>query len=139
MRVFDRRIYVLIGAIALLFLFDFIALWNSLYFYYRWIDIPVHMIAGFLLAMLIFFIVFQNQVTRLVFSRPKIAEQVFTVCVFWVFVIAVLWELFELMIGRTSIRLSTTGDMLLDIVVTTVGAGIFYAIYRFLNRAKQEK
>jgi len=135
-QLFDRRIYFFAAAIGMLFVFDMLAIYLSLYYHYRWIDIPVHATGGFLLAALFFYIVFSNKVTKSMFGRIKDTTQVFTVSVFWVFVVAFLWEVFELIIGRTSIRLSTTPDMFADIIVTTVGAGMFYLIYKTIRMKK---
>ena len=125
-RVFDRRIYVFVMAIVGLFLFDGVAVYFTWYWKYQWLDIPVHFIAGLILSMLFYYLVFTNQVTAWWLKIKRNKRNTFTVMVFWVLVVAVGWEIFEFMWGRTHLSSKFAVDLFLDITVTCGGALVGY-------------
>ena len=133
-KIFDRRIYLFVAAIALLFTFDAIAIYNSWYFYYAWVDIPVHLTGGFILSILFYYIVFTNKFTGLLFGVVRNRQSVFSVMIFWVLVTAIGWEIAEFLYGRTVVSLKLIPDTYLDIVVTTCGALFGYVGVRLFKK-----
>jgi len=123
---FDRRIYLFIGAIIALFAFDAVAIYNSWYFYYAWVDIPVHITGGLILSVLFYYIAFTNRYTGLMFGVIRNRQTVFSVMIFWVLVTAIGWEIAEFLYGRTIISPKFIPDTFLDIIATVGGALLGY-------------
>lgn len=96
-------------------LFHSFALATYLYWYYVWLDVPVHLLGGLTLAM-----VFIGIETRF---RP---------IAFVLFMIAVIvgWEVFEFFIG-TPQEANFIFDTSLDILMGALGAVLAYLLARF--------
>jgi len=91
------------------------ALTESLYWYYVWLDVPVHFIGGLAVAMLL--------IGVLKVFRP------------WVFLVGMAavvagWELFELAIHTTR-ETNFVFDTALDLLMGTLGALMAYILARF--------
>lgn len=139
---FDKRIYVFVGLFILLFGFDLLAIKYTLYWQYRWIDIPVHFLGGFFLGGLFFYLIFSNPKTKKMVKLPRTPRNVFGVSVFGVFLAAALWEVVEFVFGRTSISPAYIPDTTLDLVAGTLGGYLFFLLYkkiRDLVRAEREE
>lgn len=127
-KAFDRRIYVFIGAFVLLFCFDALAIHFSLYYFHRWVDIPVHIGGGLLLAILFYYIVFANSYSRALLHVTHSYKNIFLTMVVYVFGTAVVWEIFEYIIGRTYMSPRYIPDTTLDIFSSVCGAIMAYGI-----------
>lgn len=93
----------------------YLALTQSLYWYYVWLDVPVHFLGGLAIGMLV--------IAVLHVFRP------------WVFLIAIVgvlvgWELFELVIHTTR-EINFYFDTALDVLMGTLGALTAYSLARF--------
>jgi len=132
-RVFDRRVYVFALAIFLLFVFDAVAIYFSWYYYYEWIDIPVHITGGFILALLFYYLTFANRWTRHLVGLVRSKDVIFTVMTFWVLVVAIGWEIVEFVAGRTRLSPKFPVDTFTDISVTVLGAYVAYLLVKELR------
>ncbi len=133
-KIFDRRIYIFVAAIGALFVFDAIAIYNSWYFYYAWVDIPVHIAGGLILGVLFYFVVFTNRFTGLLFNIRRNRQTVFSVMIFWVLVTAISWEIVEFVWGRTMVSPKFIPDTFLDIIATVSGALLAYIGVKLLKK-----
>lgn len=127
-RLFDRRIYLFVFAIVGLFVFDAIAVHFSWYWTYQWLDIPVHIVAGLLVSLLMYYLVFANSWTARRLAVVPGRQEIFSAMVFWVLVIAISWEIVEFIGGRTYLSPKFATDLFVDIVVTCVGALVGYTL-----------
>jgi len=132
-KVFDKRIYIFVALFTLLFGFDLIAIKYTLYWHYRWIDIPVHFIGGFFLAALLFYITFSNKTTRRIIRMPRTNKNIIFVCVILVFVAALGWEVIEFAVGRTRISPAFWPDTSLDLLAGTAGGYLFHLFYKSIR------
>ena len=133
-RIFDRRVYLFLGAILTLFVFDGVAIHYSLYYFHRWLDIPVHLAAGALVGMLMYYFVFANHVSAKWLNAPRTGMSVFLVMVLGVLVVAVGWEVVEFLAGRTVVSPRLVPDTLLDLFVGVAGAVGAYGLIDRRNR-----
>jgi|GEM_PF-4472931 len=133
-KIFDRRIYLFIAAIVALFTFDAIAIYNSWYFYYAWVDVPVHITGGLILSILFYYVVFTNRFTGLLFNIKRTKQSVFSIMIFWVLVTAIGWEIAEFLYGRTVVSPRLVPDTFLDIIATVVGALLGYLGVKMLKK-----
>lgn len=129
-KIFDRRIYLFATAVLLLFVFDAVAVYFSWYWTHQWLDIPVHAIAGLLVSIMLYYLVFANRTTALFLGIQRTKEDVFSVMVFWVLVVAISWEIVEFVFGRTYLSPNFGLDLFLDITVTCLGAVVGYIIIK---------
>lgn len=130
---FDKRIYVFASLFIALFAFDFIAVQYSLYYYYRWIDVPVHFLGGFFLAALYFYIIFSNPTTKKFVGVPRNRRTILTTTVVLVLLTAIAWEVIEFAVGRTVMSPAFIPDTTLDLIAGTFGGYIFYLLYSELR------
>ncbi len=130
---FDRRIYIFVLLFGALLGFDLLAVKYSLYFYYRWIDIPVHFLGGFFLAGLYFYVVYSNPRTRRWIRIERKPRNVFTTTVLLVLATAIAWEIIEFIVGRTVISPAYWPDTIIDVAVGTLGGYIFFLLYRTIR------
>lgn len=122
----ERILFLILAiSIALFFINDY-ALKYNLYFSVSWIDTVTHSLGGAIIAG-IFFYVF-DLMKRFVKTSVKTPDKISgTVVVGSVFLVGIIWELFELKAGLTvftdrGYMLDTLGDLFFDIF----GAYIFY-------------
>jgi len=127
---FDRRIYVFIVLFVALFAFDMLAISQTWYFYYKWIDIPVHFFGGFFLGGLFFYIVFSNPKSKKFLKIPRTPRNVFTTTVLLVLLTGGAWEVIEFVLGRTVMSPAYVPDTILDLVAGTLGGYFFYLLYK---------
>jgi len=132
-RFFDKRIYIFVGLFALLFGFDLLAIKYTLYWQYRWIDIPVHFLGGFFLGALLFYIAFSNKSTKKMISLPRTKKNIFIITVLLVFVAAAMFEVLEFALGRTIISPAFVPDTTLDLIAGTAGGYLFYLLYQSIR------
>jgi len=103
-----------------------------LYWTYRWLDIPVHIVAGAGVALAtLWFLTFFERFLTINRYKTKILFAVLVVILF----VGIIWELFELWGGIT--YLDDHGyrfDTIKDLVDDTIGAMIVYGF--FIKRKK---
>lgn len=132
-RFFDKRIYIFVGLFALLFGFDLLAIKYTLYWQYKWIDIPVHFLGGFFLGALLFYITFSNKKTRKMIQLPRTKKNIFFISVILVFVAAAMFEVIEFALGRTIISPAYLPDTTLDLIAGTAGGYMFYLLFNSIR------
>lgn len=132
-RFFDRRIYLFVAAIGVLFAFDGVAIYFSWYWTHQWLDVPVHAVAGLILSTLFYYVVFTNQYTARLLCIERTKQSLFHVMVFWVMVTAICWEIVEFVAGRSVLSPKFAGDLFTDIVVTCLGGLIGYTVIKILK------
>ncbi|MFZ2151919.1 MAG: hypothetical protein WAV09_02290 [Minisyncoccia bacterium] len=117
----------IILSIALFFAHRYADIHDS-YFAYRWLDIPMHVFGGFVVALL--------GVCLLAFFRRKIEKPVFSLLVvLFVLVVGALWEIFELSVNvmyhiRTT-NLTHIQDTIFDLINDVIGAlAALYVAYK---------
>lgn len=135
---FDKRIYVFVALFIALIGFDLIAIKYSLYFHFRWVDIPVHFLGGFFLGALFFYIVFSNPRTKKILRLPRTNKNIFFVSVLLVFCAAVVWEVLEFWAGRSVWSGAYVPDTTLDLIAGTLGGYLFYLFYKTIREMIKE-
>jgi hypothetical protein len=107
-----------------------IAEWKHLYFYYWWLDIPMHFIVSVSLG-LIFFSCVSNFSTLRTYLSSQLKATVFVVCS--VLIMGVVWEVFEYHFDpHIRYSLLYVNDTLKDLLVDLLG-GVSSSLI-FLNR-----
>lgn len=98
-----------------------VALWNSWYFTYPWIDIPLHF-AGGAFAAVLFFWLFGAKINALPYMAQLVLALSFTA------LIGVLWEFFEFLFdvfvsskGYAYVAQISAADTISDLFVDLVG------------------
>jgi len=123
-----KLLYTSSISLILIAVFDYFAIKLSWYWKYKSLDIPVHLIAGFGVSMMVLF-VYTNFIKRI--DAPDNNKKAIIVSIISVFVVCILWELYELYIGRTSISSSIyASDTLGDIVNGFIGGLISCLIFK---------
>ncbi|MFW0870861.1 MAG: hypothetical protein ACKKL4_00135 [Patescibacteria group bacterium] len=133
-RYFDRRVYAFIVAFSAIIVFDIYAVANVMYYRYGWLDNPVHLIAGWMLGLALYYLVYANVYTAKYFNQKLERAQVFSVVVFWVLVVALTWEVVEFLYGRTFLSPNFALDLFLDISMTSLGALMAYLMIRYYKK-----
>ena len=91
---------------------------NSLYFMYKWLDIPMHLLGGFVVALL--------GVCLYTLYNQKLGKVFFwTLILLFVLVIGSFWEIFELsmsiMYHVQTMNLTNIYDTISDLINDTIG------------------
>lgn len=137
----------IISLLVFILLIHFFATVNSWYWIYNWLDIPMHFLGGFWVAMVYFMLRNQFQEVR----PPEIDHQYFggrtsqilmiVSCLSFVALIGVLWEFFEFLYdvfissrGYSGFMQLGAADMIGDLFFDLLGASIFLIIYKIFNR-----
>ena len=99
------------------------ALHFFLYWQYPWLDIPVHILGGIVVAFA--FLLVPS-------FYPEIAQRYMTLpwILVGVLIIGLSWELFEIMLGIPLIEKNFEADMVLDLCMDLFGGGIGYFLGR---------
>lgn len=124
-----RRPYFLTAILSLILLgIHWYADTNSLYFTYKWLDIPMHLFGGFVVALL--------GVCLLSFLHKKIEKSIFFILVvLFVLVVGLSWEVFELFMNIVyhirTIDLANIYDTIFDLINDVIGAVVvLYFAYK---------
>lgn len=125
-RYFDRRVYVFIGAVGGIILFDVYAVAHSMYYLHWWLDLVVHFTGGLILGLALYYLLYANRYTARLIKLDLNRRQVFSSVVFWVLVVAITWEIIEFLYGRTFLSLNFPLDLFLDISTTSLGSLVAY-------------
>ena len=110
---------VLLSSSVALALFQIFGVIFYLYWRFWWFDIPIHFLGGFIMGLGVF--AFFHRFHDLSFLPPRISKLRLLIFLFSaVLGIGILWELFELYDGLTSLEeplylADTVGDLLIDI------------------------
>ena len=136
--IFDRGVYLSLLALLFLFAFDALAVYFSWYWTYLWLDIPVHLTAGLILSLVLYYLVYPRERATLTWRKEKKSREVFSTMVFWVLVIAISWEILEFIAGRTFLSSSFAPDLFLDIVATSLGSLLGYALLSVWGFGKEK-
>ena len=120
---------ILVGIIFFLAVANSAAYYWHLYFYYPWLDIPMHFLGGLWITL---YLLGWYYVTPLAKNKERSPLFVLTYALAVTLSVGVLWELFELSVD-TVIAFSqhNLGDTLLDLVMDAVGA--VYGAYVFVR------
>jgi hypothetical protein len=109
--------FLLLGIILLILVVNVFAIMNDLYFYYWWLDIPMHLLGGFWIGFTALAII------QWKLGRALPLKERFAYAFLLAFGIGVLWEMFELL-SDTSFALEpyvydatdTFSDLLNDMI-----------------------
>lgn len=94
-----------------------LALEFSLYFYFVWLDIPVHALGGIVVALALFSLYATQS-----FVPERYLEFVPTILI--VFIVGLSWEAFEIWAGIPLLEDDFEKDLVYDLVMDMVGASI---------------
>ncbi len=109
----------------------YFSLKNSWYWNYRWLDIPVHIIAGFGVSLMALWLSLKIRHIDNIYGYKKKALLVMLITVF---ILAIFWEIYELVIKFTSLNnISYWKDASLDIFNSLVG-GVIAFLYFIRNK-----
>ena len=99
------------------------ALHFFLYWQYPWLDIPVHILGGIVVAFAFLLVPsFYPEIAQRYMALPWILVGVL--------IIGLSWELFEIMLGIPLIEKNFEADMVLDLCMDLFGGGIGYFLGR---------
>lgn len=131
----NKLLLISLITILLISVFHYFSLKYSWYWTYRWLDIPMHIVGGFWVALSALWVSLHiNHIDNINGYKRKS----FFVMLGTVLVVAILWEIFELLFHVTS--LISTGywsDTLSDISNGVVG-GIISFLYFIKNKSNKD-
>ena len=121
--------WILIALIFVIGIVNATALRYHLFFTYRWLDIPMHLLGGLWVSLFVlwyYFIIRHHKV------RIRGKHGAFTLALSATFTVAVGWELFEYAVNAYVVLYSydmmdTLKDLLMGMIGATIGARIFIA------------
>lgn len=120
---------ILLGLIFFLATANSAAYYWHLYFYYPWLDVPMHFVGGLWITLYLLSWYYTASRTK---KKERAPLFVLTYALAVTLVIGVLWEVFEFSVD-TIIEFSqhNPGDTLLDLVMDAIGA--LFGAYVFLR------
>jgi len=122
-----KLLLISLGTVLILALFHIFALELSWYYIFRWSDIPVHILGGFWVTITSFWLFLKHRRADTTLNTRTSISIVFIS----VLVIGVLWEIFELASGNTSISVRNYWpDTFTDVASGFIGgvvAGIYFS------------
>lgn len=122
-----QRVTLFLASFATLALIHVVSTKFFLYWKYTWLDIPVHLFGGSIVALGISILPFFR------IELPKFFETMFGYVCLVIFV-GIIWELFEYISGTSVYDEAFFGDTALDFCMDALGAVIGYGIVRSLKR-----
>jgi ABC-type enterochelin transport system permease subunit len=128
-----KKKLLLISILTILFIaiFHYFALKNSWYWTFRWLDIPVHVVGGFWVSLTVLWICLK---IKHIDSINGYKKKALIVMLSSVLIVAIFWEIFELVSGVTSLHnVGYWQDSLSDISNSFVG-GIIAFLYFIKNK-----
>jgi len=132
-----KKKLLLISILTILFIaiFHYFALKNSWYWTFRWLDIPVHIVGGFWVSLTVLWICLK---IKHIDSINGYKKKALIAMLSSVLIVAIFWEIFELISGVTSLHsIGYWQDSLSDISNSFVG-GIIAFLY-FIKNKKAKK
>lgn len=126
-----KLLFISIFTILFIAVFHCLALIYSLYWTYRWLDIPVHIVAGFGASL---FTLWISLKIRHIDNILGYKNKALFVMLASVLVIAIFWEIFELISKSTSLReagfwMDTTSD-----IINSLFGGLLAFLYFIKNK-----
>ena len=121
------RITLLFSVLVMIALVHVASLEFYLYWRYLWLDMPMHVLGGIAVAL---------GFSALPFFGIHL-KQKFTTCVWYivvVFVVGILWEVFEIFAGISIHEPGFVVDTVIDLVLDIVGACVGYGLVRVSDR-----
>lgn len=105
----------------------------SLYLYWTtdWFDLLMHTLGGLLIGLIGIYLFYRSGIFH--FSGDKIWS-IFFVTVFFVLVVGLSWELWEIFVGFTNV-LNDQTDTIIDVLMDTLGA-IISVVYFYKKELK---
>lgn len=109
-----------VSALAALAVVQLFAVFFSLYWVYHWLDIPMHIFGGLVVAL--GYLAFVER-----FELPRTASGL-NATLLATLVVGLGWEAYELVTGAFFRDVAPLGDTMLDLLMDLVGAALGYAI-----------
>jgi hypothetical protein len=128
---------------TLLIVFGYIFWWSFIYmlqnhyfYYYEWLDIPMHIAGGFLIGLIFSFIlsVLEDRKIYILRTRDKIMD-----LFLFVLVIGIGWEVLELTSNFTFEASRSLGDTLGDLLMDLVGGAICVVVLLFIEHLSKRR
>lgn len=131
----------ILGSIAvvllvLLWVFYVYVLQNDLFYYYYWLDIPMHIIGGLILSLFISLIVVRKDTSH---KELQFTIKNFFWIIYWSVLIGILWEYFEHFFKLRELTNNTLVDTLTDIGNDLLGAILGIVIIILVIKLDQRK
>jgi len=129
-----KILFISLATIFIVIIFHFFALQNSWYWRVRWIDIPVHIIGGFGVALLSVWIALKFKHINNI-CNYKIKS--FLIIFVSVLSVGIFWEIFELIIRFTHFgRANYWEESLVDVINGLIGGVIAYFYFIKYKKTK---
>ena len=126
-----KLLFIAFVTILLIGIFHYFAIKYSWYWTYRWIDIPVHLVGGFWVSLTALWVALRVKHIDSILGYKKKALLVMLASVL---IVAILWEIFELVFKITSLHsVGYWQDSLSDIFNSFVG-GVVAFLYFIKNK-----
>ena len=130
-----KLLLISIITIILIGIFHFLALKYSWYWSFRWIDIPMHIIGGFWVSITVLWVSLKIGHIESINGYKKKA---LLVILGSVLIVAIFWELFELIFKITSLHdIGYWKDSLCDILNTFIGGVVGFLYFTKNKKAKR--
>ncbi|MDD4803574.1 MAG: hypothetical protein PHN69_00115 [Candidatus Pacebacteria bacterium] len=133
---FKQKIFVIsFIVLVLIAVFNYLGMKFNLYWFYRWYDIPMHMLGGFWVTL--FSLSIYNHFSK-IFPVISYYVKFLYVMLFILLAVAISWEVFELAGGITFV--DDRGywiDTFADILNAYIGGAVVY--FLFIKNNKNEK
>jgi hypothetical protein len=129
----QKKKLLLISLLTILFIaiFHYMAIKYSWYWTYKWMDIPVHIVGGFWVSLTSLWVALKIKHIDNINGYKKKA---LLIMLSSVFIIAILWEIFELVFKVTSLNsINYWQDTLGDIFNSFIG-GVLSFLYFIKNK-----
>jgi hypothetical protein len=128
---------ILITSLSLIFLisfFHFLSISNSWYWTYRWLDIPVHIVGGFWVALTFLWVLLYVNFSD---DIKKHKKKMFLLMMSSVLFTSIIWEVSELFLGITYVEAS----VYFEDTITDIFSGMFggYIAFLFFIKNKNSK
>ncbi len=103
----------------LIALCHYLALKFYLYWTYKWVDIPMHIMGGMIVSSMGLWAIYFSPLKNLLLNNSK---KTLLVSVIIIFIVGFLWEVFELQFGLISYSLVDRIDSIKDMFDDIIGA-----------------
>lgn len=115
----------LLSSVVIIGIAHYVALKYTLYFEFPWLDIPMHLLGGAIIALIFLLLhVYIPQLSRYSGFFPALM---------FVLLVGLLWELFEIYIGIPLIEGNFELDMIADLINDLIGGAMGYFVGRKVN------
>lgn len=131
----EIMVKILVGLLLLMGITHFAAIWNSWYFTYPWIDIPLHLIGGAFAAVLFYWLLGAD-INALSYRMQ------FVLVLSFVTFIGVLWEFFEFLSdvfissrGYAYVAQASSADTMGDLFFDLLGGFSVWVVVQLLKKS----